>query len=73
MVEKGYALAVYTGLTPGTTYDVFLGFSTIYGETKYFRTAYTPAANAAPETSAMSLNYGVKSDFNFTKANITLK
>lgn len=73
MIENGYALAVYTGLTPGTTYDVFLGFSTIYGETKYFRTAYTPAANAAPETSAMSLNYGVKSGFNFTKANITLK
>ena len=73
MIENGYALAVYTGLTPGTTYDVFLGFNTIYGETKYFRTAYTPAANAAPETSAMSLNYGVKSGFNFTKANITLK
>jgi hypothetical protein len=49
MIENGYALAVYTGLTPGTTYDVFLGFTTIYGETKYFRTAYTPAAAAAPE------------------------
>lgn len=73
MIENGYALAVYTGLTPDTTYDVFLGFTTIYGETKYFRAAYTPTAAAAPEASAMRLNYGVKSGFNFTKANITLK
>ena len=73
MIEYGYALAVYTGLTPGTTYDVFLGFSTIYGETKYFRTAYTPAANATPETSAMRLNCGKKLDYNFTMANFTLK
>jgi hypothetical protein len=73
MAENGYALAVYTGLTPGTTYNVFLAFTTIYGETKYFRTDYTPGAAAAPEASAMSLNYGLKSDFNFTKANITLK
>jgi hypothetical protein len=73
MAENGYALAVYTGLTPGTTYNVFLAFTTIYGETKYFRTDYTTGAAAAPEASAMSLNYGLKSDFNFTKANITLK
>ena len=72
MIENGYALAVYTGLTPGTTYDVFLGFTTIYGETKYFRAAYTPAA-AAPEASAMRLNCGKKSDRNFTMANLTLK
>lgn len=72
MIENGYALAVYTGLTPGTTYDIFLGFTTIYGETKYFRAAYTPAA-AAPEASAMRLNCGKKSDRNFTMANLTLK
>lgn len=73
LIADGYALAVYTGLTPGTTYDVFLGFTTIYGETKYFRTAYTPAAAAAPEASAMRLNCGKKSDLNFTMANLTLK
>jgi hypothetical protein len=72
MIENGYALAVYTGLTAGTTYDIFLGFTTIYGETKYFRTAYTPAAAAAPETSAMRLNCGKKSDLNFAKANLSL-
>ena len=70
MIENGYALAVYTGLTPGTTYDIFLGFTTIYGETKYFRTAYTPAA--AAEATAMRLNCGKKSGFNFTKANLSL-
>jgi hypothetical protein len=72
MIENGYALAVYTGLTAGTTYDIFLGFTTIYGETKYFRTDYTPAAAAAPETSAMRLNCGKKSDLNFAKANLSL-
>jgi hypothetical protein len=46
MAENGYALAVYKGLTPGTTYDVFLAFTTIYGETKYFREQYTPGAAA---------------------------
>ena len=70
MIENGYALAVYTGLTPGTTYDIFLGFTTIDGETKYFRTAYTPAA--AAEATAMRLNCGKKSGFNFTKANLSL-
>lgn len=73
MIENGYALAVYTGLTPGTTYDVFLAFTTIYGETKYYRTAYTPGAAAAPEASAMRLNCGKKSTVNFAMANITLK
>ena len=46
MAENGYALAVYKGLTPGTTYDVFLAFTTIYGETKYFHEQYTPGAAA---------------------------
>lgn len=73
MIENGYALAVYTGLTPGTTYDVFLAFTTIYGETKYFRTQYTPGAAATPEASAMRLNCGKKSTVNFAMANITLK
>lgn len=73
MAEYGYALAVYTGLTPGTTYNVFLAFTTIYGETKYFRTDYTPGAADAPETSAMRLNCGKKSTVNFAMANITLK
>lgn len=72
MIENGYALAVYTGLTPGTTYNVFLAFTTIYGETKYYRTDYTPGA-AAPETSAMRLNCGKKSTVNFAMANITFK
>jgi hypothetical protein len=70
MIENGYALAVYTGLTPGTTYDIFLGFTTIYGETKYFRTAYTPAA--AAEATAMRLNCSKKSGFNFAMANLSL-
>jgi hypothetical protein len=69
MIDNGYALAVYTGLTPGTTYNVFLGFTTIYGETKYFRTDYTPAA---AEAAAMRLNCGKKSDLNFAKANLSL-
>ena len=69
MIEKGYALAVYTGLTPGTTYDIFLGFTTIYGEVKYFRTAYTPAA---AEATAMRLNCSKKSGFNFAMANLSL-
>lgn len=73
MIENGYALAVYTGLTPGTTYNVFLAFTTIYGETKYYRTDYTPGAAAAPETSAMRLNCGKKSTVNFAMANLTLK
>lgn len=49
MVENGYALAVYTGLTEGTTYDIILGFVTIYGELKTFRTTYTPTAATTPE------------------------
>lgn len=49
MVEKGYALAVYGGLTEGTTYDIVLGFETIYGELKTFRTTYTPTAATTPE------------------------
>jgi hypothetical protein len=70
MIENGYALAVYTGLTPGTTYDIFLSFTTIYGEVKYFRTAYTPAA--AAEATAMRLNCSKKSGFNFAMANLSL-
>jgi hypothetical protein len=54
MAENGYALAVYKGLTPGTTYDVFLAFTTIYGETKYFREQYTPGA--AAEQTGMRLS-----------------
>ena len=41
MIEYGYTLLVVTGLTPGTTYDIFLGFTTIYGKTQYYRTQYT--------------------------------
>ena len=44
MIENGYALAVYQKLTEGTPYDVVLGFQTIYGELKTFRTVYTPMA-----------------------------
>jgi hypothetical protein len=54
MAENGYALAVYKNLTPGTTYDVFLAFTTIYGETKYFREQYTPGA--AAEQTGMRLS-----------------
>lgn len=54
MAENGYALAVYKGLTPGTTYDVFLAFTTIYGETKYFHEQYTPGA--AAEQTGMRLS-----------------
>jgi hypothetical protein len=54
MAKDGYALAVYKGLTPGTTYDVFLAFTTIYGETKYFREQYTPGA--AAEQTGMRLS-----------------
>lgn len=50
LITDGYALAVYTGLTEGTTYDVILGFETIYGEVKTFRTEYTPKAPVAEET-----------------------
>ena len=42
MVEYGYALAVYHNLTEGTTYDIVLGFETIYGELKTYRMQYTP-------------------------------
>ena len=49
MIEYGYALALYTGLTEGTTYDVVLGFETIYGELKTYRTTYTPTAATTPE------------------------
>ena len=44
MVENGYALAVYNGLTEGTTYDIVLGFTTIFGELKTFRLQHTTAA-----------------------------
>ena len=54
MAENGYALAVYKGLTEGTTYDVVLGFETIYGKVQTYRTTYTPAAAAA--TPARRLN-----------------
>lgn len=54
MAESGYALAVYTGLTEGQTYDVVLGFTTIYGKVQTYRTTYTPAAAAA--TPARRLN-----------------
>ena len=52
MVQYGYALAVYTGLTEGATYDVVLGFETIYGEFKTYRTTYTPKAAASEEEPA---------------------
>lgn len=44
MIEYGYALAVYRGLTEGTTYDIVLGFTTIFGELKTFRLQHTTAA-----------------------------
>ena len=44
MIKYGYALYVVTGLTPGTTYDIFFGFTTIYGKTQYYRTQYTPVS-----------------------------
>ena len=44
MVQYGFTLINCTGLTPGTTYNVFLGFTTIYGKTQYYRSQYTPGA-----------------------------
>ncbi|MBO7313178.1 MAG: hypothetical protein J6U48_02985, partial [Alistipes sp.] len=44
LVADGYALAVYQGLKPGTTYDIALGFTTIFDELKTFRLQYTTAA-----------------------------
>ena len=44
LVVNGYALAVYQGLKPGTTYDIALGFTTIFGELKTFRLQHTTAA-----------------------------
>ena len=44
MVQYGYTLINCTGLTPGATYNVFLGFTTIYGKTQYYRTQYTPGS-----------------------------
>ena len=44
MVQYGYTLINCTGLTPGATYNVFLGFTTIYGKTQYYRSQYTPGA-----------------------------
>lgn len=44
MIEYGYTLSVVTDLTPGTTYDIFLGITTIYGKTQYYRLQYTPGA-----------------------------
>ena len=54
MAKNGYALAVYKNLTEGKTYDVVLGFETIYGKVQTYRTTYTPAAAAA--TPARRLN-----------------
>jgi hypothetical protein len=48
MAENGYALAVYKNLTEGKTYDVVLGFETIYGKVQTYRTTYTPTAAATP-------------------------
>ncbi|MBO5832868.1 MAG: hypothetical protein J6Q95_06210 [Alistipes sp.] len=56
IAANGYTIAVFSGLTPGTVYDVILGFDTIYGETKYFRTQYTPGANSTPEQTGLRLN-----------------
>lgn len=44
MVEYGYTLAVYNGFTEGTTYDIVLGFTTIFDELKTFRLQHTTAA-----------------------------
>ena len=44
MIDNGYALPVYHGLEPGSTYDIVLGFETIYGELKTFRLQHTTAA-----------------------------
>lgn len=43
LVVNGYALVVYQGLKPGTTYDIALGFTTIFGELKTFRLQHTTA------------------------------
>ena len=48
IAADGYALAVYKDLTEGQTYDIVLGFTTIYGKVQTYRTTYTPAAAAAP-------------------------
>lgn len=68
LIADGYALAVYTGLTEGQSYDIILGFKTIYGEHKTFRTAYTPKAaeveeeeEETPETSRLALPAQLKS------------
>jgi hypothetical protein len=44
MVQYGFTLINCTGLTPGTTYDILFGFTTIYGKTQYYRSQYTPGA-----------------------------
>ena len=44
MLKHGFTLLVATNLTPGATYEVFLGFTTIYGTTQYYHTQYTPVA-----------------------------
>lgn len=44
LVLNGYALVVYQGLKPGTTYDIALGFTTIFDELKTFRLQHTTAA-----------------------------
>ena len=42
MYGVGYSFLVFPGMTPGTTIDVFLGFTTVYGDTLYYHTQYTP-------------------------------
>lgn len=70
MLDYGYALALYQGLKEGTTYDIVLGFETIYGELKTFRTTYTPNAleleeeeeeEETPEVSRLTLPAQLKS------------
>lgn len=50
LVSDGYALAVYQNLKPETTYDIAIGFTTIYGELKTYRTQYTTSAAPVEET-----------------------
>lgn len=50
LVAQGYTLAVYgNGITPETTYEIAVGFTTIYGELKTYRTQYTTPAAPAEE------------------------
>lgn len=53
IAEQGSAILVFSGMTPGTTYTIALGFDTIYGR-QTFRDSYTtPGAAAAASMFSM--------------------